>query len=111
MAGKNIKLECWYPIAHGDKELLENEEILKIAKKHKKTGAQVVLRWHIEKGYIPLVKSVNPKRVKENISIFDFKLDPNEIKIIDSFKQKRYITEEMRKGFEANVDSIIPKHD
>ena len=111
LAEKNIKIESWYPIAHGDKELLENEEVLKIAKKYNKTGAQVVLRWHIEKGYIPLVKSVNPKRIKENISIFDFKLSDADMKVLDSFKQKRYFTDEKRKGFESNIDNFKPKYE
>ena len=111
LAEKNIKIESWYPIAHGDKELLENKEVLKIAKKYNKTGAQIVLRWHIEKGYIPLVKSVNPKRIKENISIFDFKLNDDDMKILDSFKQKKYFTDEMRKGFESQIDNFKPKYE
>ena len=111
LAEKNIKIESWRPIAHGEKELLENEEVLKIAKKYNKTGAQVVLRWHIEKGYIPLVKSVNPKRIKENISIFDFKLSDADMKVLDSFKQKRYFTDERRKGFESNIDNWKPKYE
>ena len=111
LAEKNIKIESWRPIAHGEKELLENEEVLKIAKKYNKTGAQVVLRWHIEKGYIPLVKSVNPKRIKENISIFDFKLSDADMKVLDSFKQKRYFTDEKRKGFESNIDNFKPKYE
>ena len=111
LAEKNIKIESWRPIAHGEKELLENEEVLKIAKKYNKTGAQVVLRWHIEKGYIPLVKSVNPNRIKENISIFDFKLSDADMKVLDSFKQKRYFTDERRKGFESNIDNWKPKYE
>ena len=111
LAEKNIKIESWYPIAHGDKELLENENVLKIAKKYNKTGAQVVLRWHIEKGYIPLVKSVKPERIKENISIFDFKLSDDDIKVLDSFKQKRYFTPEMRKDFESKIDDFKPKYE
>ena len=111
LAEKNIKIESWYPIAHGDKKLLENDEILKIAKKYNKTGAQIVLRWHIEKGYIPLVKSVKPERIKENISIFDFKLNDDDMKIIDSFEQKRYFTDEMRKKFESNIDNSKPKYE
>ena len=48
----NIKIEAWYPIAHGDKNLIENEVFTKISKKYNKTNVQVILRWHIQKGYI-----------------------------------------------------------
>lgn len=111
LAEKNIKIESWQPIAHGDKELLENEEVLKIAKKYNKTGAQVVLRWHIEKGYIPLVKSVNPNRIKENINIFDFNLNNDDMKILDSFKEKKFFDDEKRKWFESKVDEFNPKYE
>ena len=111
LAEKNIKVESWQPIAHGDKELLENEEVLKIAKKYNKTGAQVVLRWHIEKGFIPLVKSVNPNRMKENLNIFDFKLSDDDMKVLDSFKEKKYFNDERRKWFESKVDEFNPKYE
>ena len=111
LAKQNIKIECWYPIGHGDKKLLENEEILKIAKKYNKSAVQVILRWHIQKGYIPLIKSVNPKRIKENFEIFDFKLSDDDMKVFESFKQKKYFDDESRKGFEKNLDNFKPKYD
>ena len=79
----NIKVEAWYPLAHGKKELLENSLFTKIGKKYKKTNAQVVLRWHIQKGYIIFPRSRNPVHIKENINIFDFELTDDEIKEID----------------------------
>ena len=56
-----------------------DERILAIAKKHNKTPAQILLRWNIELGIIPIPKSKNPDRILENISVFDFKLDSGDI--------------------------------
>jgi len=88
----NIKVEAWYPIGHGDKNLLENPVFTKIAKKYNKTNAQVILRWHIQKGYIIFPRSRNPVHIKENIDIFDFELSKEEIQEIDNLdKKKLYI--------------------
>ena len=88
----NIKVEAWYPIGHGDKNLLENPVFTKISKKYKKTNAQVILRWHIQKGYIIFPRSRNPIHIKENIDIFDFELSKEEILEIDNLdKKKLYI--------------------
>jgi len=85
----NIKVEAWYPIGHGDKNLLENPVFTKIAKKYKKTNAQVILRWHIQKGYIIFPRSRNPVHIKENINIFDFELTNEEIQEIDKLDKKK----------------------
>ena len=88
----NIKVEAWYPIGHGDKNLLENPVFTKISKKYKKTNAQVILRWHIQKGYIIFPRSRHPIHIKENIDIFDFELSKEEILEIDNLdKKKLYI--------------------
>lgn len=88
----NIKVEAWYPLAHGEKELLENKIFTKIGKKYNKTNAQVILRWHIQKGYIIFPRSRNPVHIAENINIFDFNLTKEEMDEIDSLdKQKLYL--------------------
>ena len=88
----NIKVEAWYPLAHGEKELLENPIFTRIGKKYNKTNAQVILRWHIQKGYIIFPKSLNPVHIAENINIFDFNLTKDEMDEIDSLdKQKLYL--------------------
>ena len=111
MAEKNIKVESWAPIGHGDSGLLQNEEIGKIGKKYNKTIAQVILRWHIQKGYIALVKSVHAERIKENFEIFDFQLSDDEMKVIESFPQRKIFSDEDRKGFEAQIDNFKPKYE
>ncbi|CAG9831229.1 unnamed protein product [Diabrotica balteata] len=61
---------------------LENETIKLIAKKHKKTPGQILLRYLIERNIVPIPKSVSPQRIKENIEIFDFSLDNDDMKKI-----------------------------
>ena len=87
-----IKIEAWYPIAHGDKSLIDNKVFSTMAKKYKKTNAQIILRWHIQKGYIIFPRAKNPEHIKENIDIFDFELDEEEMKLIDGLdKNKIYV--------------------
>ena len=62
-------------------EVLDNPEILKIAKRHGKTSANVVLRWHAQMGGSMVCKSVTPSRVEENFKIWDFKLDDGDMKV------------------------------
>ena len=85
----NIKVEAWYPLAHGEKELLDNPIFTKIGKKYKKTNAQVILRWHIQKGYIIFPRSRNPLHIAENVNIFDFNLTKEEMKEIDNLDKKK----------------------
>ena len=96
-------IESWYPIGHGDKSLIEHELFTKLGKKYNKTNVQVILRWHIQKGNIVFPKSSNPKHIKENSEIFDFKLTDDEMKKIDKMgKSKRFFTmplEQQEKNF------------
>ena len=63
-------------------KLFENEVLKQIADNHNKSIAQVVLRWMIQRGIVPIVKSANPVRMKENLDIFDFELNEKEMKQI-----------------------------
>lgn len=79
-----IKLEAWYPLGHGNKELLENEYLVSLANKYNKNVGQIILRWHYQEGIISLPKSTNDERIKGNIDIFDFKLTDEEMKNIQA---------------------------
>ncbi|HEX6651821.1 MAG TPA: aldo/keto reductase [Thermoleophilaceae bacterium] len=76
-----IATEAWSPIAQG--EVLEDAEIGEIAERVSRTPAQVVLRWHIERGNIVFPKSSTPERIRENFEIFDFELDDADLERID----------------------------
>lgn len=80
----NIQVEGYTPIARMDDRLVRLPILKKIASKYNKSIAQIILRWHIQNGVIPIVRSHNRIRQKENISIFDFTLTNEELKIIDS---------------------------
>ena len=83
MAENNIFLEAWYPLGHGNKELLENEVILNLANKYHKNAGQIILRWIYQEGVVSLPKSTNLERMQGNIDIFDFELTAQEMKAIE----------------------------
>lgn len=66
--------------------MLNDETIKKIATKHKKTNAQVMLRYLLQRDIVAIPKSVTPARLKENIDVFDFTLDASEMKALDSLE-------------------------
>ena len=73
-----IATEAWSPIAKGG-DLLSDPVVVRLADKHGRTPAQVVLRWHVELGTIVIPKSVTPSRIAENIDVFDFELDDEDM--------------------------------
>jgi len=82
---KNIAVEAYTPIARFDDRLVRLPALQKIAEKHHKTIVQIVLRWHIQTGTIPVVRSLNKKRQLENITVFDFELTNEEMQTIAGF--------------------------
>jgi 2,5-diketo-D-gluconate reductase A len=80
-----IATEAWSPIAQG--EVLDDTTITRIADNIGKTPAQVVLRWHIQRGDIVFPKSVTPSRMRENFELFDFELDPGDMQEISALDQ------------------------
>ena len=75
----NVKIEAYYPLGHGDKQLLDNPVITTLAKKYGKNPGQVILRFEVQDGLIVLPKSTNPARIAGNIDIFDFELTDDEM--------------------------------
>ncbi|GHD37253.1 Aldo/keto reductase [Streptomyces mirabilis] len=87
-AQQGIATEAWSPLGSG-KGLLEVPAIVAIAQKHNRTPAQIVLRWHIQLGNVVIPKSVTPSRIKENIDVFDFSLDTEDIAAISALNEDR----------------------
>lgn len=79
---QNIQMQAWSPLAAGAGNVFSNECLQKIAEMHHKSVAQIVLRWLVQRGIVPVVKSADPIRMKENITIFDFELTEEEMKQI-----------------------------
>jgi 2,5-diketo-D-gluconate reductase A len=81
-----IAVEAWAPLARGG-DILDDPTIASISRRVGKTPAQVVLRWHIERGDIAFPKSVTPARIRENIDIFDFELSGEDVEAISALNR------------------------
>lgn len=81
-----IITESWSPLGQGT--LLENPTLKALAQKHGRTPAQVVIRWHLDRGYIVIPKSVTPTRIRENFDVFDFSLDADDLAKIAALDRK-----------------------
>lgn len=90
---------AYSPLGAG-KDLLNAPVLARIAEKHGKTPGQIVLRWHIQEDLIPIPKTANPQRMKENLSIYDFELDAGDMSAIATLDA----------GQDAGVDSDIQGH-
>lgn len=83
----NVQIESWGPFAEGKNNIFQNELLLSIAQRYKKTIAQVILRWLTQRGVVAIPKSVRKERMKENFNIFDFELSAEDlvaITVLDS---------------------------
>lgn len=79
-AEQGILTQAWSPLGRG--RVFENADLIKIAQKHSRSVAQIVIRWHVELGNVVIPKSVTPERMKENLNVFDFALDEDDHKTI-----------------------------
>jgi diketogulonate reductase-like aldo/keto reductase len=84
----NVQVEAWAPFAEGKNNIFQNEFLLSIAAKHKKSVAQVILRWLVQRGIIALSKSTRKERMIENISVFDFELSAEDMTAITTLDTK-----------------------
>ncbi len=78
----NIPVEAWAPFAEGKNNIFKNELLLSIAARHKKSVAQVILRWVSQRGIVVLSKSTRKERMRENIDVLDFELSPEDLAAI-----------------------------
>ncbi|HVI88164.1 MAG TPA: aldo/keto reductase [Dongiaceae bacterium] len=86
-AKHGIATESWSPLGQG--KLLDDPAVKAIAAKHKRTSAQVIIRWHLDNGLIVIPKSVTPSRIVENFQVFDFKLDAADLAAIGQLDSAR----------------------
>lgn len=96
-AKHEIKVESWSPLGRGN--LLEEPTINHIAKKHGKSPAQVLIRWHLQHDLVVIPKSITPSRIKENAEVFDFSLSLNEMNQIDALNKNE--------RFGSNPDELL----
>lgn len=96
-AKHEIKVEAWSPLGRGN--LLEEPTINHIAKKHGKSSAQVLIRWHLQHDIVVIPKSITPSRIEENAEVFDFSLSLNEMNQIDALNKNE--------RFGSNPDELL----
>lgn len=84
----NVKIQAWAPFAEGKHEIFINLQLKAIGDKYGKTVGQVILRWLLQRGIVPLAKTVRKERMLENINIFDFELSKEDMLNIESMDKK-----------------------
>lgn len=84
----NMQIESWGPFAEGKNNIFQNELLLSIAGKYKKSVAQVILRWLTQRGVVVIPKSVRKERIVENFNVFDFELSPEDMDAIVALDTK-----------------------
>ena len=89
MASEGVQIASWAPFAEGRNNLFGNGTLVSLAAKYRKSVAQVVLRWLIQRGVVVIPKSVRPERMAENIDVFDFHLAPEDMDLIATLDTRR----------------------
>jgi len=106
-----IATEAWSPLGQG--AALTHPVITRLAQRHGKTPAQVVLRWHLQLGNVVIPKSVTPRRIQENLTVFDFELAPEDVREIAELETGQRIgpdpdvVGEKPSGFSTKIDPTI----
>ncbi len=85
----NIAHEAWGPLGQGKSGVMEDATLKQIADAHKKSVAQVILRWHLQRNIIVIPKSIHAERIAQNIDVFDFKLSDDEMNAIAGIDKNR----------------------
>ena len=84
---QGIVMEAWAPFAEGKKQIFQNETLRNIGAKYGKSPAQVILRWNIQRGIVPLAKSVHLERMEQNLDVFDFTLSDDDMLAISQLDE------------------------
>lgn len=101
-------IESWYPLGHADKGLINEPIFTQLANKYGKSNPQIILRWHIQQGNVVFPKTTNPKHMKDNFDIFDFKLTDSEMSEIDALDNGRRFYNATLEEQERNLGAWTP---
>ncbi len=83
-----VQIEAWAPFGEGRGDMFQNPVLCAIGKRHGKSAAQVILRWHLQRGVVVIPKSTHIERMEENLNVFDFTLTGEEIDAIAALDTK-----------------------
>lgn len=86
-----IQMEAWAPFGEGRGGLFTNPVLTQIGAKYGKTAAQVILRWHIQRGIAVIPKSTHVERMRENLDVFDFTLTPEDMAAVAALDEKQSV--------------------
>jgi len=86
LTDKHIIIQSYSPLTHGKR--LDDSRLQNLAYKYEKTPAQILIRWNVQQGFIPLPKANKEKHLKENLEIFDFELEEGDIKLLNSLNEE-----------------------
>lgn len=102
----HIVTQAWAPLGRG--RIFDDPVILKIAKHHGKSAAQIILRWHLQRGDSFIPKSVHPDRIKQNADIYDFEMTDEEMDWINALNKNTRISQEPEMVYE--IGHQYPHH-
>jgi 2,5-diketo-D-gluconate reductase A len=107
LAERGIVAEAWYPLGHGSSKLLGEPAIAAAASAHGKSAVQVILRWHVQRGFVAIPKSTNPAHIAANLDVFDFALTDAEMDAINGLGKDRPMFR-MPRWVKATVMPLAP---
>ena len=84
-----VQLEAWAPFAEGKNGIFTNETLVEIGNKYNKSVGQVILRWLVQRGIVPLAKTVRKERMQENLNIFDFELSEEDMNLMNQLNEHK----------------------
>lgn len=111
-----IQMEAWAPFGEGRGDMFHTPELIVIAKKYGKSVAQVILRWHLQRGIVIIPKSTHLERMEENFHVFDFSLSEDDMAVIATIDKKQssffsHTDPNMVEWFVKMVDERKQQHD
>lgn len=92
MKEKNVQMQSWGPFAEGRNNIFQNKVLQKIADKHQKSIAQIILRWLLQRNIVCISKSVRIEYLKENFNVFDFELSSEDMNLISTLDTKKIVS-------------------
>lgn len=107
----NVRMQAWGPFAEGQKDIFQSEVLAGIWKKYSKSIAQVILRWHFQRGVLTIPKSVHKERMKENLDIFDFQLSEEDMAAIAAMDTGRGLAGDPNAPILGKMMGTLKVHD